>query len=94
MPSTGDLDDSVTSVIFEPIQDPFRATDLTDDEDEGLDEKYKQLAKDIFGETDENKEELVAELKKELQRQKFVVPDKKAFYIKILRAGGFKIKKS
>ncbi len=87
MPSTGDLDDSVTSVTFESVHDPFRTTDIGDDEDDGLDEKYKQLAKDIFGETDEKREELVIELREELKNRKFVVPDKKAFYIKLLRTG-------
>ena len=87
MPSSGDLCRSITSVTFEPTYDPFRSTEVADDEDEGLDDKFKQLANDVFGETDERREELVAELMEELQRSGFQVPDRRAFYIKILRAG-------
>ncbi len=90
MPSKGNLDASVTTVTFEPIYDPFITEDIVDDEDDGLDEKYRQLAEDIFGETNEKRKELVTELREELKRRKFVVPDKKSFYLKMLRAGSEK----
>ncbi len=87
MPSGSNLDASATSVAFEPCLDPFRHTDVEEGEDEGLDERYTRLAQDIFGETPEKMEELIQELKRELAEKGFVVPDKRAFYVKMLRAG-------
>ena len=87
MPSAGNIDESVTEVTFDPARDEFRTTDVGEDEDEGLDDKYRQLALDVFGETDEKRNKLVEELREEVKRRGFEVPDKRAFYIKMLRAG-------
>ncbi len=74
-------------VTFRPARDPFRTREVGEDEDEGLDEEYLRLAKELFGETEEKRQELLAELKEEIIRKGHRVPTRRAFLLKLLRAG-------
>ncbi len=79
----------VPSVTFEPTVDPFLAREIADNEDEGLDKKYRKLAKEYFGKVDEDK--LVAQLRQRIHEEGLKVPTRRAFVLKILRAAAYDV---
>ncbi len=89
MPATGAGE---TDVAFDPVRDPFRTKEVQggeddEDEEEGLDDKYRQLALDLFGETKEERRRLLAQLREQIAARGYRVPTRKAFLVKLLRAG-------
>ena len=78
---------SLEDIAFPLETDPFLAREIGEDEDEHLDDRYKKLAKKIFGEDEERRQVLIKELKEIILAKKWNIPVRKAVLIKILRAG-------
>ena len=77
---------------FGPEGDDFaRRGDLQEeeDDDDGLDERYRVLALKLLGETPERREEALTGLRRRLAEEEtgLVVPTSKAFLLKFIRAG-------
>lgn len=81
-----------SDLTFEPTLDKFLARELKDSEGDGLDEKYRKLAKHYFNESPEKTQQLLKELKKEIEKEQIKVPMRDAYLIKVLRAGMSHIK--
>ncbi len=67
--------------------EPFRTREVNEGEEEELDDEYKDMAKELFGETDEKRLELVEEMKRQVEMKGYQVPTRKAFLLKFIRAG-------
>ena len=71
-----------------PIElDPFLVREIGEDEDDGLSEDHRKLAEIKYGETDESRERLLQELKEKVKEERYAIPLRKQFLLKILRAG-------
>lgn len=55
------------------------------------DDKYKRLAKQLFGETDEKRKELLTALRDAIAKEELTVPESDQFHLKLLRAGGMDV---
>ena len=61
--------ESSSDLVFSPGPDPFPNADVFKEGEAELDDKFRQLAKTYYGETEDQMRDLVAELKEELKRQ-------------------------
>ena len=83
--------ESNADVLFLPGPDPFPTVEVFKEGETDLDEKYKQLSKLQFDETEEKMKAAAAELKEELKRQGFALPDYDHLYRKMLRGGSLDV---
>ena len=69
-------------IIFEEVFDQFPSEDIFDLDDSCLDQKYKELAKELFGETEEKMTILIRELKEVTKQKGIEIPgiSTKGFY--------------
>ena len=63
-----------SKIRFEEVFDPFPAEDVFEKDDSCLDQKYKELSKDLFGETEERMIVLIKEFKEATEREKIDIP--------------------
>ena len=61
-------------IIFEEVFDQFPSEDIFDEDDSCLDQKYKELAKELFGETEEKMRILIRELKEVTNQKGIEIP--------------------
>ena len=61
-------------IIFEEVFDPFPTEDVFDKEDTCLDQKYKELSKELLGETEEIMSNLIKELKDTTMKKGIEIP--------------------
>jgi len=76
-----------SKIRFEEVFDPFPSEDDVMD-DSCLGPKYKELAKDLFGETEERMIVLIKEFKEATKKDGIDIPDSDLFCRRFLRAGG------
>ena len=60
-----------SSQKFQPEFDPLPTTSVFDEGEAGLPDKYRHLAKTVFGETEEKMNELILELREALRENGF-----------------------
>ena len=71
-----------------PIEyDPFLGRELGEDEDDGLSDEHKKLAEIKYGENDDTRDKMLGALKARVKEERYKVPLRKPFLLKILRAG-------
>ena len=61
-------------MVFEEVFDPFPTEDVFSEDDLCLDEKYKKLSKELFGETEERMADLIRDLKEATQKKGIEIP--------------------
>ena len=63
-----------SKIRFEEVFDPFPSEDVFDKGDACLEQKYRELSKDLFGETEEKMKLLIQEFKEATKKEGIEIP--------------------
>lgn len=77
-----------SKITFEETFDPFPSEDVFEKDDSCMGQKYKELSKDLFGDTEERMIILIKEFKEATKKEMIEIPDSDHFCRRFLRAGG------
>ena len=64
----------MVKIRFEELYDPFPIEDIFDRGDSCLDKKFKELSKELFGETEERMTNLIMEFKEATKKKGIETP--------------------
>ena len=64
----------LSKITFEETHDPFPDEDVFDKDDSCLDQKYKELSNDLFGETTDRMDTLINNFKEATRKSGIEIP--------------------
>ena len=74
-------------MVFEEVFDPFPTEDVFSEDDLCLDDSYKKLSKELFGETEEKMADLIRDLKDATQKKGIEIPGNRSIQRSAKRRG-------
>lgn len=88
---TKDLKVGGEPMKFRPENDPMPRTSVFTEGEAAVPDEFRLLARGIFGETEENMEGFVGELREAIREEGLLIPENPHLYRQLLRAGNLEV---